>query len=147
MPINTSVYVYAIICLFLFGSDHSIKLLLEKTTDTRGKKRSHPIRAHRCFFFFGGGGTQPQRVCSQHSEFNMDMLYPETGEIHNNKESKTSRGMRWKALIDKEMEIINTREELTKRINKHTFPFPLIVIFTGNYNTIMCIVSFKNLPF
>lgn len=95
----------ASVCLtFHFGRDHKIRLLLERTADAGGKKAIiiDPI-------------TSLQRTWSWHGEFSIDALYPETGGIHNNMERKTSMGMRWKGLIDKERKIINTGEDLAKR--------------------------------
>lgn len=41
-------------------------------------------------------------------------MYPETGGIHNNMESKTSKGTSWKAVTDKEKKIIDTRVDPAK---------------------------------
>lgn len=59
-------------------------------------------------------------MCNQHSELNIDMHYPETGGIHDNMESKTSKGLGWKALIDKE-----DKRASCKKTNNETYPFPL----------------------
>lgn len=45
------------------------------------------------------GEMHLQRTWNQHSEFNLDPLHTETGGIHNDMESKTSKGMGWNQYI------------------------------------------------